>query len=182
MQLDHLDNVALWRSGWRKAAVVFGLAVYLLAPFVLSDFQLSIVDYAGIAAIGAIGLNVLTGYTGQISLGHGFFLGAGAYTAAYVGGELELPLPVWLVASAAVGALVGLVIGPFALRLAGQLSGDHHARLGLHRSAHLRELGQCHRWPQRLDRGRPGVARTDRLRRARHRRSDLGPVRAATST
>ncbi len=119
MQLDHLDSIALWKSGWRKASVVFGLAIYLLAPFALSDFQLSVVDYAGIAAIGAIGLNVLTGYTGQISLGHGFFLGAGAYTAAYVGGELEMPLPVWLVASAAVGALVGLVIGPFALRLRG---------------------------------------------------------------
>lgn len=119
MLLEHLDSVAIWRSGWRKAAFAIGLAVYVLAPIVLSDFQLSVVDYAGIAAIGAIGLNVLTGYTGQISLGHGFFLGAGAYTAAYVGGELDLPLPVWLAASAAVGALVGLAIGPFALRLRG---------------------------------------------------------------
>lgn len=119
MLLGHLDTVAIWRSGWRKAALVGGLLIYVLAPIVLSDFQLSVVDYAGIAAIGAIGLNVLTGYTGQISLGHGFFLGAGAYTAAYVGGELDLPLPVWLLAAAAIGALVGLVIGPFALRLRG---------------------------------------------------------------
>lgn len=119
MLLGHLDNVGIWRSGWRKAALTFGLLVYLLAPLMLSDFQLSIIDYAGIAAIGAIGLNVLTGYTGQISLGHGFFLGAGAYTSAYVGGELELPLPIWLLACALIGALVGLVIGPFALRLRG---------------------------------------------------------------
>ena len=100
-------------------ALAIGLAIYALAPIVLSDFQLSVVDYAGTAAIGAMGLNVLTGYTGQISLGHGFFLGAGAYTAAYVGGELELPLPVWLITSALVGGLVGLAIGPFALRLRG---------------------------------------------------------------
>jgi len=119
MLREHLDTVAIWRSGWRKAALVIGAAIYVLAPIVLSDFQLSVVDYAGIAAIGAIGLNVLTGYTGQISLGHGFFLGAGAYTAAYVGGELDLPLPLWLAASAIVGALVGLAIGPFALRLRG---------------------------------------------------------------
>ena len=119
MLLSELDSVSMWRSGWRRAGLIAGLAIYLLAPLILSDFQLSVVDYAGIAAIGAMGLNILTGYTGQISLGHGFFLGAGAYTAAYVGGELEMPLPVWLLASAAIGAAVGLVIGPFALRLRG---------------------------------------------------------------
>jgi branched-chain amino acid transport system permease protein len=95
------------------------VAAYLISPTVLSDFQLTVVDYAGIAAIGALGLNVLTGYTGQISLGHGFFLGAGAYVSAYVGGELDLPLPVWILGAAVLGALVGAVIGPFALRLRG---------------------------------------------------------------
>ncbi len=119
MVQDHLDPTALWRSGWQRFGLTVLVAIYLVGPIALSDFQLTIVDYAGIAAIGAIGLNVLTGYTGQISLGHGFFLGAGAYASAYVGGELELPLPVWLVGAAALGALVGLVIGPFALRLRG---------------------------------------------------------------
>jgi branched-chain amino acid transport system permease protein len=119
MLRDQIDSVALWRAGGRRAGLAFGVAVFLIAPLLLSDFQLSVLDYAGIAAIGAIGLNVLTGYTGQISLGHGFFLGAGAYTAAYVGGDHGLPLPLWLAAAAAVGALVGLVIGPFALRLKG---------------------------------------------------------------
>ncbi|MGH1505860.1 MAG: branched-chain amino acid ABC transporter permease [Acidimicrobiales bacterium] len=119
MVRDHLDAVGLWHSVWRRTGLVVGVVVYLAAPMVFSDFQLSVLDYAGIAAVGAIGLNVLTGYTGQISLGHGFFLGAGAYTAAYVGGELALPLPLWLGACAAIGALVGLVIGPFALRLRG---------------------------------------------------------------
>ncbi len=119
MLQGHLDGVALWRAGWRQMGLVAGVTVYLLAPLLLSDFQLSVVDYAGIAAIGAIGLNVLTGYTGQISLGHGFFLGAGAYSAAYVGGELDLPLPIWLAACALVGAVVGGIIGPFALRLRG---------------------------------------------------------------
>ncbi|HEX4984013.1 MAG TPA: branched-chain amino acid ABC transporter permease [Ilumatobacteraceae bacterium] len=119
MLRDHLDTTALWRSGWRRAGLVIGLLVYVVAPLLLSDFQLTVVDYAGIAAIGAIGLNVLTGYTGQISLGHGFFLGGGAYTAAYVGGEMDLPLPLWLATAALAGALVGAVIGPFALRLRG---------------------------------------------------------------
>lgn len=119
MAQDHLDATALWRTGWRRFGLALLVVVYLLGPLVLSDFQLTVVDYAGIAAIGAIGLNVLTGYTGQISLGHGFFLGAGAYASAYVGGELDLPLPVWILTAAAIGALVGAVIGPFALRLRG---------------------------------------------------------------
>lgn len=119
MVRDQLDPSALWRTPWRRFGLVVLLATYLTAPFVLSDFHLTIVDYAGIAAIGAIGLNVLTGYTGQISLGHGFFLGAGAYTAAYVGGELSLPLPVWLALAGLAGAVVGAAIGPFALRLRG---------------------------------------------------------------
>jgi branched-chain amino acid transport system permease protein len=119
MLRDHLDSIALFRTGWRRAGLVIALLVYLVAPLALSDFQVTVLDYAGIAAIGAIGLNVLTGYTGQISLGHAFFLGAGAYTAAYVGGEIELPLPLWLAAAALVGALVGGLIGPFALRLRG---------------------------------------------------------------
>ncbi|MCP3935092.1 MAG: branched-chain amino acid ABC transporter permease [Actinomycetia bacterium] len=119
MRQGHLDSVALFSTGWKKFGLLLGLAIYLLGPLMLSDFQLSVIDYAGIAAIGAIGLNVLTGYTGQISLGHGFFLGAGAFTAAYFGGNLDLPLPLWLAAAAVVGALIGLVIGPFALRLKG---------------------------------------------------------------
>ena len=119
MHQNHLDATALWRTSWRRFGLLLLIATYLVAPIVLSDFQLTVVDYAGIAAIGAIGLNVLTGYTGQISLGHGFFLGAGAYASAYIGGELDLPLPVWLLGAAVIGALVGVVIGPFALRLRG---------------------------------------------------------------
>ena len=88
MVRDHLDAVGLWHSVWRRTGLVVGVLVYLAAPMVFSDFQLSVLDYAGIAAVGAIGLNVLTGYTGQISLGHGFFLGAGAY-------DHHIPAAVW---------------------------------------------------------------------------------------
>ena len=91
----------------------------VLPTVVQDDFWLSVLIYSGITAIGAIGLNLLTGYCGQISLGHAFFIGAGAYCAALVGGDLGLPLPLWLLASAAVGAVLGGLIGPFALRLRG---------------------------------------------------------------
>lgn len=92
---------------------------WLLAPFLLDDPWLSVLTFTAIAAIGALGLNLLTGFAGQVSLGHAFFLGLGAYTAGVVGGDLGLPVLVWLPAAALLGALVGLLVGPFALRLKG---------------------------------------------------------------
>jgi branched-chain amino acid transport system permease protein len=93
---------------------------YVVAPLALSDFWLSVLAYAGIAAIGAFGLNLLTGYTGQVSLGHAAFVGTGAYVAGWLGADNGLPLPLWLLGAALIGAALGAIIGPFALRLHGQ--------------------------------------------------------------
>ncbi len=102
----------------------FGLAAMLVILLVLptivqDDFWLSVLIYSGITAIGAIGLNLLTGYTGQISLGHAFFIGAGAYARRSSAATWACRCPLWLLASAAVGAVLGGLIGPFALRLRG---------------------------------------------------------------
>jgi branched-chain amino acid transport system permease protein len=114
------DDLRLFRTVSAKVWLVVLIAGFVLLPQIITDdFWLSILNYAGIAAIGAIGLNLLTGYTGQVSLGHAFFLGCGAYVCAQVGDELGLPLPLWLVAAALFGALVGALVGPFALRLRG---------------------------------------------------------------
>lgn len=103
-----------------RTGLVGLLALWLAFPLVVSDdFWLSVLDYAGIAAIGALALNLLTGYAGQVSLGHAFFIGAGAYVAATVGGDLELPIWLWLPAAGLFGAATGALIGPFAVRLRG---------------------------------------------------------------
>ncbi|HSV41397.1 MAG TPA: branched-chain amino acid ABC transporter permease, partial [Nocardioidaceae bacterium] len=78
-------------------------------------------------AIGAIGLNLVTGYAGQVSLGHAFFVGVGAYTASFLGGEAEgryLGLgiefaPLWILASGVVAAICGALVAPLATRLRG---------------------------------------------------------------
>ena len=75
--------------------------------------------YAGIAAIGAIGLNLLTGYTGQVSLGHAFFIGTGAYVTAYFGGQRTLAVPGLHAGRRARRRAHRRVVGPFALRLRG---------------------------------------------------------------
>jgi branched-chain amino acid transport system permease protein len=104
----------------RAAGVAFA-ALLLAFPFLpfIDAFWLSTAVFILIYAIGALGLNVLTGYTGQISLGHAFFLGAGAYTAGVLGLDHHVMALWWLLAAGVVAALCGLVIGPTALRLRG---------------------------------------------------------------
>jgi branched-chain amino acid transport system permease protein len=115
---SHRDEVRLWRSvsPWGVALL---LVIGAVLPTQMTEFQTSVAIYAGIAAIGGLGLNLLTGFTGQVSLGHAAFLGVGAYAGAYLGEELELPLLLWLPGAAVAGGLVGGVVGPFALRLRG---------------------------------------------------------------
>jgi branched-chain amino acid transport system permease protein len=123
LTLSYADEVKLLRSPrrqpWRWAFLAGGAFVFLWLPTYLGDAGLRILAMCGVFAIGAIGLNLLTGFTGQISLGHAFFVGVGAYTAAYLGGEHGWPMPLYLIAAALIGFGVGGAIGPFALRLRG---------------------------------------------------------------
>lgn len=95
------------------------VAVWLVLPMALGGFALKLYVYVGIAAIGAIGLNFLSGNAGQVSLGHPFFIGVGVYCGAVVGGDWGWPLFVWLPAAALLGAAFGALVGPFGLRLKG---------------------------------------------------------------
>jgi branched-chain amino acid transport system permease protein len=97
------------------ALVVFAVVL----PFALSAAQLATATFVVIAAIGATGLNILTGYAGQISLGHAAFLGVGAYTGAVLGGDHGVSAFIWIPAAGVVAALLGAVVGPVALRLRG---------------------------------------------------------------
>lgn len=120
LALDHGRDLRILRSPLAKAGAVLLALVYLAAPANLTDVTLFALCYAGVYAIGAIGLNLLIGFTGQVSLGHATFFGVGAYAAAYFGVQRELPLLAYLAIATGLGLLLGLVIGPFALRLRGQ--------------------------------------------------------------
>ncbi|HTN24645.1 MAG TPA: branched-chain amino acid ABC transporter permease [Solirubrobacteraceae bacterium] len=98
-------------------AVVVVFAIVL--PFALNAAQLATATFVVIAAIGATGLNVVTGYAGQISLGHAAFLGVGAYTGAVLGADHGVTAFIWIPAAGVVAALLGAVVGPVALRLRG---------------------------------------------------------------
>src|SRR6266540_321476 len=87
-------DLALRHTRVEHVRLLLALAVVAALPFYASPFWLNVLDQIGIAIIGAIGLNILVGYTGQISLGQGGFLAAGAYTAGVVAAKTDLsPLP-----------------------------------------------------------------------------------------
>jgi branched-chain amino acid transport system permease protein len=97
------------------AAVIAGI----LLPFWVGAYWLSALVWVLIFALGALGLDVLTGRTGQISLGHAFFLSIGAYTGAVLGLTLHLPAVAWIPAGGVVAGIAGGLIAPTALRLKG---------------------------------------------------------------
>ena len=121
------DSRLLNTPGKRYGVYALSLVVLVL-PFVLRDNVLLILATAFVASIGAIGLNLVTGYAGQVSLGHAFFLGLGAFTGAVLSGDpspdartvgLGMQMIIWLPAAGLVAAFAGLLIAPIAVRLRG---------------------------------------------------------------
>lgn len=150
---DYRSDAGVFRSVTQRVwfGVLLVVAVYLggggrfwhfREGFVpLSSEMMILLVYALFASIGALGLNIVTGMGGQVSLGHAFFLGLGAYTAAILGGVeatrpavdavtgqqitevvlrgYGLDMIVWLPAAGLVAALAGLIVAPVATRLRG---------------------------------------------------------------
>src|SRR5271157_4098709 len=100
-------------------AIVALLIIALVPTFLLSDYHLFQLTMVVVYAIAILGLAILTGFNGQISLGHGAFYAIGAYVTAILMSEYNVPYWTTLPASAIVCAVVGFLIGLPALRLGG---------------------------------------------------------------
>lgn len=123
---DYGQDIALLNTPAKRRSILILVALCFAVPFIFTDDLLLIFTLGMVSAVGAIGLNLVTGYAGQVSLGHAFFVGIGAYTASVLGGDPEgtligygLPFFIWLPAAGAVAAVIGLVVGPIAVRLRG---------------------------------------------------------------
>jgi len=113
------QELRLFPDFWHKVGVL-ALVVFAVAfPFLAGDRWLGLGSDALIAIVGSCALMILTGFAGQVSLGHAAFLAIGAYTVAVLGNELQLPFWLAVPAAGALAAAVGLAIGPLALRLHG---------------------------------------------------------------
>jgi len=124
---SYRQDMALLNTSGKKVFLSVLLVVSLVMPFSVDDDILQLLATACVAAIGAIGLNIVTGYAGQVSLGHAFFAAIGAYTAAVLSGDPDgrvlgfgvTELPVWLIAAGLVAGLFGALVAPLAVRLRG---------------------------------------------------------------
>jgi branched-chain amino acid transport system permease protein len=102
-----------------RNAAILGIVLVCFAPFVFTSYWLSILIQIGIFGIAALGLNILVGFTGQISIGHAAFFLLGAYTSAYLNNHFPIPVFFAIPLAGVITALVGLVFGVPAARLKG---------------------------------------------------------------
>jgi branched-chain amino acid transport system permease protein len=101
--------------GW-LALFVIGLAL----PFLVrSDYSLTVMSTAFIFALATIGLNLLTGYTGQFNLAHGGFMAVGAYTVGILTVDYQVPFWIAFALAGVVSVVLGFFVGLVSLRLKG---------------------------------------------------------------
>jgi branched-chain amino acid transport system permease protein len=115
---DYEDDIKLFPHGGYIVTYGILLAFLAVAPFVLSSYIVSQLVFVFIYATVGVGLMILTGFTGQASLGHAAFLAIGAYTAAYLQ-QYNVPFPVYFLVAGLLTGVVGAMVGFPALRLQG---------------------------------------------------------------
>ncbi|HEY6992760.1 MAG TPA: branched-chain amino acid ABC transporter permease [Xanthobacteraceae bacterium] len=116
---DYAQDLALLATRFERRSLAVFIVALLAFPLVASPFQLDLACQVFLASIGALSLMLLTGYAGQISLGHAGLIAAGAFTVGILFRETNAPFWVTLPAAALVGALLGIIFGLPSLRLRG---------------------------------------------------------------
>ncbi len=116
---SYLEDEKIFQSLFVKICLWTFFLVLLVVPFVAGPYVLYIMNLIGFSIIAAVGLNLLTGFTGQISLGHAAFVGVGGYTTAILVTRLGFPFWVALPCAGFVSAGMGLIIGIPSLRVKG---------------------------------------------------------------
>jgi branched-chain amino acid transport system permease protein len=116
---SYSEDMAIFDTRFARVLLAFFLAAMLSVPLFATPYWLDVLDRIGIAVVAALGLNILTGFTGQISLGNAAFLAVGAYTTAILAGKVELPFVVVIPLAGLATAVVGMIFGIPSLRLKG---------------------------------------------------------------
>jgi branched-chain amino acid transport system permease protein len=118
-RLDYKSDQTIFPTrGTRWAAFMF-VILLVASPFVLNVYFLSLMIQIGYFGIGALGLNILVGYSGQISLGHAAFFGLGAFTSCYLSNTFSVPVLLAIPLAGLVVTAVGMIFGAPAARLRG---------------------------------------------------------------
>lgn len=116
---SYIDDMKLFGTVGEKVKIAAIIGIVLLVPMFASNYWVGLLTLCVISSIGAIGLNILTGFTGQISIGVGAFLGVGGYTSAIITSTYGLSFWISLPLAGLVTAIIGGIFGLPALRLKG---------------------------------------------------------------
>jgi branched-chain amino acid transport system permease protein len=115
----YAEDMAIFRTKTHWALLITLLVILFTAPLYWSNYWLGVANLIGITIIAATGLNLLTGYCGQLSIGHAGFIAVGAYTTAVLTNRLELPFLIGLISAGLVAGLIGMLFGIPSLRVKG---------------------------------------------------------------
>ncbi|HNQ00781.1 MAG TPA: branched-chain amino acid ABC transporter permease [Syntrophales bacterium] len=119
-KIHYREELAVFETDFGRVWAAAGLtALFVLVPWLSTPYLLYVVNLIGISSIAALGLNILVGYTGLISLGHGAFFGVGAYAAGILAVTYGVPFLAVVPLAGLVTAVVGMVFGIPSGRLKG---------------------------------------------------------------
>ncbi|MDO9706989.1 branched-chain amino acid ABC transporter permease [Paracraurococcus lichenis] len=113
------EDMTILETRNSRLALWLGIALVCAAPFAFGRYELGLLVNIGIMGIAALGLNILVGFTGQISIGHAAFFGFGAFMSAWLHETWHIPVAFCIPLAGLTTALVGLVFGAPAARLKG---------------------------------------------------------------
>ena len=116
---QYAEDMAILRTKTHWVLLAALLAFVLTAPLYMGRYWLSVANLIGITLIAVVGLNILTGYCGQLSIGHAGFIAVGAYTSAILTGRLGQPFLVGLVSAGFAAGVIGLIFGIPSVRVKG---------------------------------------------------------------
>ncbi|MBN8979818.1 MAG: branched-chain amino acid ABC transporter permease [Rhizobiales bacterium] len=115
---SYAADTTIFPTTTSRNMLILGIVLVCFAPYVLKEYALSLLIQIGIFGIAALGLNIVVGFTGQISIGHAAFFGFGAFTSAYLSNH-HIPVFFCIPLAGFITALVGLIFGLPAARLKG---------------------------------------------------------------
>jgi branched-chain amino acid transport system permease protein len=116
---SYASDEAIFRTPATRAWMGIAAVAALVFPFVAGDYLLYLANLMAVLALGALGLNILIGFTGQISLGHAAFMGVGAYATAILASRFGVPFWLSIPAGGALATGAGMVVGAPSLRIKG---------------------------------------------------------------
>ncbi len=116
---DYARDMAIIRTRTQWVLFFAGLLVLFTSPLYLSIYWLGVINLIGITIVAATGLNLLTGYCGQLSVGHAGFIAVGAFTSAVLTARFDLPFLVALPAAGLMAGAIGVIFGVASLRVKG---------------------------------------------------------------